>query len=347
LIIDKYQTVDNSGTASTVNTVRISDRMANNNLRWEQTTSINLGLDFAVLDNRLSGSIDLYQKRTHDLLVRQTLPNVTGYANVYSNLAAVNNKGIELSLNSKNITEGNIKWNTSFNFALNRNRIVRLATPSNDPGNGWFIGKDIDIIWDYKVLGVWQEDEMDEAAKFDKGIKPGDFKLEDVDGNYVYNDNDKQYIGYKTPRFTWAMRNEFNIFKNIDFSFQLISSIGQQKQYNLAKNQPGSVGFGRSSSYVLPYWTPENPGNDYARLNSGTSGTSFNVYWNNSFIRLNNISLAYSLPSRVIDKIRMKSAKIYVTANNAAYWAPKWTYWDPENNGPTPVYYTLGVNVSL
>lgn len=344
----KYQTVNPSGSATDVNTVQIGSKMANSNLKWEETTALNVGFDFSILKDRIGGSIDFYNKKTSDLLVRQTLPNVSGYATVYSNLARINNKGAELSLNTKNLTDGNIKWNTNFNFSFNRNKIVALALPTDDPGNGWFIGKDIDVIWDYNIQGVWQQNEMAEAAKFTRAaIKPGDFKLEDVNGDYAYSDADKKFLGYRTPRYFLAMRNEFNIFKNFDFSFQLLANWGQLKQYNPAKNQPGSVGFARSSSYQFPYWTPGNPINDYARLNSGSSGTSFNVYWDNSFIRLNTVALSYSVPADLMTKLRVKSAKIYANVNNAGYYAPKWTYWDPENNGPTPRYYTLGLNITL
>jgi TonB-linked SusC/RagA family outer membrane protein len=350
LNIGKYQTVNSSGAASEVNTVVINTRLSNPDLKWEETTSLNVGLDFGVLDSRISGSVDVYDKKTTDLLVRPALTTATGYVNYYSNLAEVNNKGLEISLNSRNITEGNVTWNTSFNFSLNRNKIVRLTTSANEPANGWFIGKDIDVIWDYKILGVWQESEMAEANKFTKGaIKAGDFKLEDVDGNYLYDDADKQYLGYKTPRFMWAMRNEFNLFKKFDFSFQLVSNWGQQRQYNQAKNQPGSVGFARMSSYIQPYWTPQNPINDFSRLNSGTSGTSFNVFRKSSFVRLNTIALAYSLPQSILSKVRIKNAKVYVNANNAAVFTD-WKYWDPQNDpddGPTPTFYTLGLNISL
>jgi len=347
LVVDKYQTVNGSGAASDVNTVVIGNRLPNPNLKWEQTASLNVGLDFSVLKERISGSLDVYNKKTTDLLVRPTVTSVTGYQNVYSNLAEVNNKGLEITLNSQNITDGKIKWNSSFNFALNRNKIVKLATTANEPGNGWFIGQDIDVIWDYKILGVWQENEIAEANKFNKGIKAGDFKLDDPDGNYVYTEADKQFQGYKTPRFTWSLRNEFNIYKSFDFSFLLISNWGQYKQYDQAKNQPGSVGFARQTSYQIPYWTPANPLNDYARLNSGASGTSFSVFRKNSFIRLNTIALAYTLPANLLSSIRVKSAKVYMNVNNAAVYATDWNFWDPQNNGPTPRYYTLGLNVSL
>ncbi|UKT62475.1 SusC/RagA family TonB-linked outer membrane protein [Pedobacter mucosus] len=349
----KYQGVNGSGAAGEVNTVVNSPRLGNPNLEWEKTKSFNLGLDFGIFKNRISGSIDVYDKKTSDLLISQALPNVSGYTNVIANLGRVNNKGIELGLTSKNLTTGNIIWNTAVNLSLNRNKITALATPNDDPGNGWFIGKDIDVIWEYKILGVWQENEVAEANKFNKGIRAGDFKLQDVDGNYVYNDLDKQFIGYRSPRFNWSLRNDFNIYKNFDFSFQLVSSIGQQRTDNQGKNQPGGVGFGRTSSYVVPYWTSANPINDYARLNSGLSGTTFNVYRKSSYVRLNTVALSYNVSKSILEKIKIQSAKIYCNVSNAAVYAPDWNQWDPQTgdgNGnpvPTPRIYTLGLNVSF
>jgi len=343
----KYQSVSPNGTAAEVNTLIFNGRIGNPNLAWEKTKALNVGLDFGIFNSRINGSVEYYNKKTSDLLISQTLSNVSGYTNVTSNLGQVDNKGYEFSISSKNLTTGKVIWNTTLNFALNRNKIVRLATPNDDLGNGWFIGKDIDVIWDYRILGVWQQDEVLEANKFNKGIRAGDFKLQDLDGNYVYNDLDKQFLGYRNPRFTWALRNEFNLFKSFDISFQLLSNWGQKGQDNQAQNQPGGVGFGRTSSYVLQYWTPENPTNEYARLSSGLSGTTFNVYRSSSFIRLNTVAVGYSLPRDLIGKIKLQNAKIYFNVNNAAIYAPNWNQWDPQNNGPTPRYYTLGINLSL
>ncbi|WP_129715272.1 SusC/RagA family TonB-linked outer membrane protein [Pedobacter sp. SYP-B3415] len=347
LSIGKYQYTNANGIPSEVPTASIGNRMPNPDLKWEQTESYNLGLDFAVLNDRISGALESYVKKTDDLLVSQTLTTVSGYTSVYSNLAQVSNRGFELTLNSRNLTSGNIKWNTNVVFSLNRNRIDKLATANDDTGNGWFYGKDIDIIWDYDILGAWQQGDAAEFNKFNKGIKAGDFRLADVDGNYVYGDVDKQFLGFRTPRFTWAMRNEFNIFKNFDFSFQLLSNWGQKKRFDQAKNQPGSVGMARMNSYVIDYWTPGNPVNDFARLNSGLSGTNFGVWRDNSFIRLNTIALSYSLPQSLVTRLKLKSAKIYANMNNAAVYAPEWDYWDPQNDGPTPRYTTFGLNISL
>jgi hypothetical protein len=334
------------GTVSDVSTLRIFDRMGNENLKWEKTASLNAGLDFSILSDRIGGSIDVYNKRTSDLLILQALSEVSGYREVNSNIARVDNKGFELSINTKNIVKDKFKWNSGLIFSMNRNKIKDLGG-SDNPTNGWFVNRDIDEIWDFNIVGVWKQDEAAEAAKYGKGIVPGDFKLLDIDQNYAYTDADKQFFGYKSPRFSWSLRNDLNLYKDFDFSFQLISNWGQKTQDNYRKNYPGSVGLMRTSSYVLPYWTPENQTNDYARLNSGSSGTSFNVYANSSFIRLSTMSLGYTLPQNLINKVKLKSAKVYVNASNAAVYAPDWNMWDPQNDGPTPRIFAFGVNLSL
>ncbi|MEZ2337731.1 SusC/RagA family TonB-linked outer membrane protein [Mucilaginibacter sp. RCC_168] len=357
---EKYPTVTPGGTA-TANSALYISRMANADLRWERTTSLNAGIDFALFNSRLNGSIDVYSKKTTNLLVQRTLPQVSGFTSVISNIGQVNNKGFEFNLTSKNIVSSNFNWNSSFNFFLNRNKIVHLYgaadvinadgtvshVENSDKANGWFIGKDIDVVWDYKVLGVWQTNEKDEAAKY--GAVPGDFKLQkrvnSGPNQYKYTDDDKQFIGYESPRFTWSLRNDFNIYKNFDFGFLLISNWGQLRKYNQAINNQGGVSISRTSSYVQPYWTPNNPINDYARLNSGSSGTTVNVWRKASFIRLNTVSLGYNFPKSWLTPLKIQSAKLYANVSNAAVYAPNWDFWDPQNDGPTPRYISVGVNV--
>lgn len=355
-----------NGTISAVNTVSIT-RMQNDNLKWEQTAAYNLGLDFSVLDDRLTGSVDVYTKQTKNLLVSRSLPAISGFGNVISNIGEVDNKGLEVSLSSRNITEGKVTWNTTATFYLNRNTIKHLYGVStyvdakgntitgeqSDIANGWFIGKDIDAVWDYKILGVWQQSEAETAKLY--GATPGDFKLQklvnDGPNKYKYTDADKQFLGYESPRFSWSLRNDFTFFKNFDFSFLLVSNMGQLRDFNQAKNNPGSVGFGRSTSYVYPYWTPNNPINDYARLNSGSSGTSFTVWRKASFVRLSSISLGYNLPKAVLNAVHIQNAKFFASVTNAFYYAPDWHYWDPQYNdqtkGPTPRIVSGGLNVTF
>jgi hypothetical protein len=331
--------------------------MSNSGLRWEQTGAYNAGVDFTVASGIVSGSLDVYKKSTTDMLVLRSLPDVTGFVNVVDNLGEVENKGIELSLTSKNITRSNFEWRSTFNFALNRNKIVHLYGPvnvyddannivgqeePNDASNGWFIGHDIDAIWDLNVLGVWQANEADEADAY--GVSPGDFKLQDVNNDGIYSDLDRQFLGYRTPRFNWTLRNEFTIFKNVDVSFLIYSNWGQMTPFNYAKNA-GLPGFpDKSNNYLFPYWTPENGINDWAATNSSDGGAIYNVYRKTSLIRLRNVSVSYSFPEGMSG---FQSLKAYFNITNVGFYAPDWEFWDPENQGPTPRIFTLGFNLTL
>jgi hypothetical protein len=222
----------------------------------------------------------------------------------------------------------------------------------DDPPNKWFLGHDIDAVWDHRVLGIWQANEKDQAAKY--GVFPGDFKIDDVDGDFKFSDADRQFLGFSTPRFQWTLRNEFS-YKGFDLSFMLYSNWGQLASYNQAKNNSGFQD--RQNSYIFPYWTPDKPINDYARLYSSNGGASFSVYRKASFIRLNNIALAYTFPKSIISRAKIESAKIYVNVTNVGYYAPEWDFWDPEfrnrdddgniSTAIPPRYYSLGLNVTF
>jgi len=141
------------------------------------------------------------------------------------------------------------------------------------------------------------------------------------------------------------MRHDFNILKNIDASFNLYSYWGHYGEFNVAKNRTGYPD--RNNSYISEYWTPENPTNKYARLYSSEGGAVFNVYRKRSFIRFDNLSLAYTVPQKLINRARISNLKFIGTIRNLGYWAPEWNFWDPENSGPNPRYFTFAVNLTL
>ncbi len=336
------------------------DRMANPNLKWEQTESYNFGIDYSILNGLFDGSVDYYTASTKDLLIDRKLPDFLGFSSVATNLGKVNNHGFEFVVNSRVIKRENFTWNVNVNFTMNRNEIKRLygdmvditdkdgkvigQKESDDSSNGWFIGKAIDIIWQPKILGVWQKGEETQAARY--GQYPGDFKLQDVNDDGKINDLDKQFLGYKQPRFRWNMRHDFTIFKNFEASFMLYSYWGHKGTMNSAKNRDG--GFpDRTNSYKIKFWTPETPYNDYARIYSNEGGAVFDVWRDRSFIRLDNISLSYNVPSNLLHRAQIKNMKVFTTIRNVGWWAPKWDFWDPENSGPNPRYYTIGVNLTL
>lgn len=354
-----YLHVRPDGTVVRVPALQISN-MSNVDLRWERTAAYNLGVDFSLWNNRISGSAEIYDMATTDLLVARSLPSLTGYMSVIDNLGEVNNKGFELSIQSLNIQRERFSWSTSMNFSLNRNKIVRLygdmepildgngnmtgQRELDDLTNEWFVGRDIDAIWQLKVLGVYQQHEAEEAARY--GMKPGDFKLEDVNNDGVYTNADRQFQGHTTPRFRWTLRNEFRLMDNIDFSFMLYSYWGQKAAFNEAKNT-GNGYMDRTNAYVMPYWTPENPINDFARLSSSSGSANYTIYRDKSFIRLDNIAASYTLPAEVVRRARVRSMKVFFSLRNVGFYAPEMFQWDPENNGPTPRTYSLGVNLTL
>jgi TonB-linked SusC/RagA family outer membrane protein len=366
LTTGKYQFITPSGTTMLVSQLYVN-RMANPRLKWEKTASLNFGFDFAILNSRLSGSVDVYKKETKDLLIFRALPDVTGFSNILSNLGQVDNKGIEIALNSTNISQKNFSWRSTVNFSLNRNKIVHLYGPvdvvdpvtgkvtqieKDDVANKWFIGRDINVIWDQKVLGVWQENERAQAAKY--GVFPGDFKVEDVNGDGKYSNEDRQFLGSRNPKFQWTLRNEFTLFRNIDVSFMLYSSWGAKTDFNQAKNNSGFID--RQNSYKFPYWTPENPINDYARLFSSNGSASYSVYRKANFIRLNTVAVGYNLPKDLVERMKLQSLKIYANVTNAAIYQPDWTFWDVEfrnrdesnqsiSTAIPPRYYSLGLNL--
>lgn len=360
-----YQTL--AGTVYESNQLYVN-RMANPNLKWEKGRSLNFGIDFGILDGLLDGSIEYYKMNTLDLLVDRKLPDLLGFAYVTTNLGELANNGIEFSLNARVMDKPNFRWKSGFNISYNKNEIIHLygdlvnvtdasgnvigQKEGDDPTNVWFIGHPISQVWQPKILGVWQNGEETDASIY--GQYPGDFHLEDVNSDEKINQLDNQFQGQTEPLLRWNLRQEFNIYKNFDVSFSMYSYWGHVGIYNVAKNRESFPE--RVNQIVTPYWTPDNPLNNYARIYSNEGGAVFDVWRNRSFVRLDNISVAYTLPQSLVQKIKIVNLKIYGTISNVGFWAPTWKFWDPEQyrnenntltNGPSPRIFTIGINLTL
>lgn len=355
----------NNGNIDVVKSLAMS-RLGNSNLEWEKTTAYNFGLDFSVLGQRLSGSIDVYFKKTHDMIMAQRLPNFTGFSSITTNLGEVHNSGIEISLNSVNIKNRNFEWDTSAGFSYNKNRIKHLyydydanGVESNDITNGWYINKPIGEIWYWKTDGIWQKDEAAEAALVNQ--KPGDPKVVNVytgddkilsDGTRVpvYNDKDKVYLGTTNPPIYWNLRNTFTLWKDLTLSISMYSYIGHKslETYYLNQDNGGSMITNSFNVYKKEYWTPDSPTNKYARLDAvGPTGcTSVAKLYNRSFIRLDNISLGYSLPRQWTQKLSLERVRITASVNNV-FTIDNWKYGDPETGGLATRVFNFGLNVTL
>lgn len=347
LATGKY-VLQTNGTAHYVSQLYAS-RMANPDLKWERTTAYNLGIDFSTFGGKLRGNFEGYLMKTTDLLIPRKLPEITGYSSVFSNLGQINNRGFEVSLTSINVEKNDFEWSTNFALAFNRNEIVSLYGDVDEEGNElddvtnkWFIGHALDEIWDYETDGIWQLDEAEEAAKYSR--TPGDYKLVDQDGDGYYTNDDKVFLGYKKPPWRFNLRNDF-FWKNWEASVKMYAYVGFKTANNHLRNN--DVFYDRGSSFDVPYWTPENPGNKWASVESYESG--FSVYENNSFLRIDNLSLTYNVPQNLLDKIQVDRCRISFVASNP-YVFTSWSWMDPERNstwGYTPSTYSLKLNLTL
>jgi TonB-linked SusC/RagA family outer membrane protein len=352
------------------------DRLANPNLRWEKTASWNIGLDYGFLNDRITGTIEFYTMNTLDMIMGQRLPGFTGFGSITTNLGEVSNRGIELSINSTNIKNDVLEWNTSFTFSYNKNRIKHLYyeyedvldadgnvignKETDDTTNKWFIGKPISTIWDYRVTGIWQEDEYEEAKRH--GQRPGDAK---VANNYtaddkvnndgtvspVYNDKDKEHLGQTAPPIHWQLRNDFTLWKDFSISFNIYSYMGHKSLSSIYLNQDngGSLITYNYNTFRKEYWTPDNPTNKYGRLNAqGPAGiTGIGRLYDRSFIRLENISVGYTLPKAWVQKLDVEKVKVSGSVRNVAVWNKDWEYGDPETGGLATRVFSLGLNVTF
>ncbi|MCD8043540.1 MAG: TonB-dependent receptor [Tannerellaceae bacterium] len=332
--------------------------MANRALKWEKTASFNTGVDFGIFSGRINGTVDFYHMVTTDLLLKRSLPQIIGYASVMSNMGELQNRGFEMTLNSLNVNTSNVTWNSSFTFSLNRNKIKKLygdmidviddngnvtgQREADDIINGWFIGEALDRIWDYKFLGIYQLGEEEEAARYGKA--PGDTKLYDKNDDGVIDTEDKEFLGYRDPRFRLGLQNNITLFRNWQISFFLRADLGHSAR-NSIFTHTSSIG-DRINSYHLPYWTPDNPINTHTRL-ATVNTPEFQIYQSRSFLRLQDISVAYTLPVKVTNALKIGGCKIYLNARNL-FTITKWSGWDPESlNTPMPRIYTFGIDVTL
>lgn len=334
--------------------------LSNKKLKWEKTQAYNLGIDFGLFNNRLSGVIDLYTTKTNDLILSRSMPNVSGFSATKANLGQVNNKGFELTLNSLNMRiPKKMEWSSTFIYSINNNEIAHLygdmvditdkdgnvigQKESDDVKNGWYIGHSLYGIHDYKVTGIWQLGEEEEAKKY--GKLPGDPKVLDVDNNGKLGEEDKVWIGSKRPIYTMSLRNDFYLFSCLNISFVFRGEFNFWAANNLPLNN-SSRNYDRANYRWTEYWTPDNPTNDYARLGANASDPSINIYKKRDYIRLQNAAISYTVPKRFIGKYGVDNLKFTFNMDNA-FVLTKWNYTDPENAAISPRVFTFGVNVTL
>ncbi|MBO0359196.1 TonB-dependent receptor [Hymenobacter sp. BT186] len=353
--INPYQTITGQSSLQyTYNGVSATglraNRIGNSSLKWEQTGSLNLAVDFSVLDNRIGGTVEYYKAKTEDLLLNRNLPIVTGYGSILDNIGEVENRGIEVTLNTVNVKAGDFTWSTSANYTRNRNEVLAL-NGTDDIGNRRFIGKPLNAIYDYRLVGVWQVGE--DPTGLDPGARPGDLKFADLDGNGVINSLDREYLGTQLPKYTGGITNTFE-YKGLSLRVFFQTAQGILRNNPLLNradfagriNQPAAIG----------YWTVENPSNDRPSL-VYTNPRGYGYPKDASYTRLKDITLSYTFGQSLLDRAKLGAVTAYVSGRNLYTWTD-WLGWDPEqtynagtdtnnNNFPNVATYVFGLNLTL
>jgi TonB-linked SusC/RagA family outer membrane protein len=307
-------------------------------LGWESSRTLNVGLDIGMLKNRIRGDINLYNTNTTDLLLNRTISPVHGITSITQNIGETQNKGIELSLTSRNIVTRDFNWVMSGNLAAVKNEIVSLygfldeeGNEVDDIGNKWFIGHPIRVNYNYVIDGVWQLDEAELAAAW--GSQPGFVKFRDVNGDTLLTaSEDKQIVGQLDPKFIWGLSNTFS-YKNFRLNIFIHGVHGVTKDDEYMQDDVYNY-IGRNT-IVKNWWTPENPTNDFymnaqfAHLQAGVSAEDDCWFEDASFVRIKDVSLSYDFPVDWIGRIGLDRLRLYVTGRNLHTFT-KWHGMDPE-----------------
>jgi len=334
----------------------VQPTLSNKGLKWETTATTDIGFDLGLFENRVQLVFDYYKKVTTNLLLQATTAGHIGYTSALKNIGSVSNTGYEFALNTINITNKKLNWNSNFNISFNNNKL--LALNSGQQGlvsqvsydiNPQFpyiaqVGGPISQIIGYKWLGNYQYPDFDQLPNGTyvlKGnvptngntrttIKPGDVKYEDINGDGIVNDADKIVIGNPNPLFTGGFSNNFT-YKGFDLNVLFTYSYGNDiLNANRITFEGSQSAFLNQFKTFLNRWTPENQTNLYPRV-GGTiiTAVSSRVIEDGSFLRLKTVSMGYRVSPVLLQKINVKSLRLYCSAQNLAIWS-KYQGSDPE-----------------
>ncbi len=337
-----------------------NSRMGNSGLSWETTKSFNVGVDFGFLNNRINGNIDFYTSKTTDLLLQRNLPKISGYSNVYMNMGETANKGLEITINSKNISTKDFTWSTSLVWSWNKNEIKDLyGDGKDDLGNRWFIGHPISVIYDYEMEGIWQKDEIERGdhQKQDPQAQAGDVKLRDIDGDgKITPEGDKTIQGQTSPKWIGGLTNTFS-YKNITLSIFIQTVQGLKRNNSLLAMASDEMGR-RNSTLEVGYWSESNPTNEFRSLSKTSNRWGYGFPRDASFTRIKDITLSYQFPAKITKALNINALTIYASGRNL-FTFTDWIGWDPEsditqrgwggyeNNYPMTKSMVFGLNVTF
>ncbi|WP_183363994.1 SusC/RagA family TonB-linked outer membrane protein [Flammeovirga yaeyamensis] len=374
--IDPYQSLARLDATYSIdpgqNALKIGN-FASPDLTWETTSQVDVGLDVGIFNGRLTLSADYYDKNTSDLLFFRQLPTVAGLKGQLQNVGEVNNSGFEIMLRTNNFV-GDFEWDTEFVFSRNRNEVLSLPDSTEFYGNSpehMLLGDDtqllvegqpVGVFYGYRYLGVYQEgDDFVPGSGFE--TEAGGERFADLNGDGELTAEDREIIGDPNPDFTWSLNNSFR-YKNFDLNIFIQGVHGQDMISYTHMELETLSGKGNSTTNALNRWTPNNTNTDVPKANgSRPYRMSDRFIYDASFIRLKNIALGYNFPKTLTSKMKVRSLRVYASAQNLLTFTdypgldPEVGYGSGSNTNrnlgadyasyPNVKGYTFGINVGL
>jgi TonB-linked SusC/RagA family outer membrane protein len=350
--------------------------LSNVNLGWESQAQTDIGLEVSFFNRRINFVADYYDKRNKDMLFNVQTPAVTGFTTAIVNLGEVQNKGFEFTLNTQNLV-GKINWTTNFNITFNRNKVLSMSTPNdkifgNTGGRGnsnvTMVGQPIGVFFGKKMVGVFNSDAEATAYGKQPFAKAGDFKFEDVDGNGKIDDNDRVVIGSPHPKYIFGFNNTVT-FKNFSLDILTNAMVGQKVFASLFAVNNSAVQNNMAFVDEARWRSASQPGSgkygSFGRTirggkNDNFAYSSWSLY-DASYYRIRQVTLNYTLPGRLLSRLHVQGARVYVGINNLHTFT-NYPGYDPEvgNGGDTQTVlgvdfgtypmartYTVGINFSF
>lgn len=317
------------------------NQIANPDLSWETTTQSDIGIDMSLFNNRITIVADAYLKRTRDLLLNVAIPSTSGFSSAIKNLGRVENKGIELSVSSYNI-DGEFKWNTDFNYSLNRNKVLDIgdvaqifagetANIAQNANSGIIrVGEPLGSFFGYVTDGLYQSEDELTSLPDASARRPGDRRYQDLNGDSRIDDNDRTIIGRAQPKFIGGISNTFS-YKGFDLTVFFQGVYGNQILNANRFELEYLSGTNNQTRDMLDRWTATNTNTDIPRASTTRPANRISTRQieDGSYLRLKNLQLAYTLPASLTRLAQIQGIKLYVTGQNLITWT-NYTGYDPE-----------------
>tara|TARA_R110000765_G_scaffold77645_1_gene152587 strand:+ start:8651 stop:11686 length:3036 start_codon:yes stop_codon:yes gene_type:complete len=349
--LSRLETLYASSNGQTVSAVT-PEQPENPNLKWESSYQTNFGIDLGLINNRVSVSLDYYNIDTKDLILTDnSITEYLGFSgdDILANVGEINNRGLEIALSTKNILKEDFRWTTDFNIAFNKNEVVSLvndadlffdATPSyfsHDRSYVLRVGEEVGLFWGYEYAGVYQGGTAPAGTQTLSGGVAGDPLFADIDGSGDITEADRTTIGNPNPDFTWGFTNNIS-YKNLDLSIFLQGSQGGDI-FNLTNVQLTNGDANTTRAYYNSAWTPTNTDTNTPRVgNNSNREISSRFIEDGSYVRLKNISLGYTVPSDITEKLGLDNLRLSLSGQNLL------TFTNYSGLDPEVSYYGSGGN---